>query len=161
MAPYEGQADRRLFRRRFAVAGRAPEQDVGDIGVFRPADADPGQHAVEQLAAPADEGTADTVLVRRSEHPSNASTAARSSARSLAASANACALTSTALCGVVAAATVRVAAAGIAGATGLGTGRIFDCRRSRGSPRIAPPAPTAPCHSRSRESAARSCIRRA
>ena len=58
----EGQADLRLLRRRRAVAGRPPRNDVGDIGLAA-IEADRGDHAVEQLARAADERQALDVLV--------------------------------------------------------------------------------------------------
>ena len=58
----EGPADRRFLRRRPAVAGRAPGDDVGDIDLV-PRQADRREHAVEKLAGPADEGQALDVLV--------------------------------------------------------------------------------------------------
>ncbi len=62
LAPDERQADRRLLRRRRAVAGRPPGHDVGDVD-FRAVEADRRQHAVEQFAGTADEGQALDVFV--------------------------------------------------------------------------------------------------
>ena len=58
----ERPAGERLLRRRRAVAGRAPVDDVGDVHVGF-AQADGGQHLVEQLAGAADEGLAFEVFV--------------------------------------------------------------------------------------------------
>ena len=58
----EGTADLRLLRRRRAVAGRPPGDDVGDVGA-RSVEPDRGDHAVEELAGAADEGEALQVLL--------------------------------------------------------------------------------------------------
>src|SRR6185312_16199688 len=63
VAPDEGQAGGDLLVGRLAVAGRPPEQDIGDVSVAVAAIADRGEHAVEQLAAAADERLAQPVLV--------------------------------------------------------------------------------------------------
>ena len=51
-----------LLRRRRAVAGRAPRNDVGDIGAGA-VEADRRDHQVEQLAGASDEGQAVEVLL--------------------------------------------------------------------------------------------------
>ena len=58
----EGQADLALLRRRRAVAGRAPRNDVGDVGAGA-VEADRRHHQVEQLAGASDEGQALEVLL--------------------------------------------------------------------------------------------------
>ena len=70
MAAREGHADRLLGQRRRAVAGRPPEQDVGDVEVALAAHADGVEHAVHELAAHAHERLAQPVLVgaRRLAH---------------------------------------------------------------------------------------------
>ncbi len=60
----EGQADRDLLRRRRAVAGRPPGQEIGDVDVVLAAQPDGGEHPVEQLARAPDEGQADAVFIR-------------------------------------------------------------------------------------------------
>ena len=58
----EGAADFLLLRRRRAVAGRAPGDDVGDVGA-RAVEPDRRDHAVEQFSGAADEGEALQVLL--------------------------------------------------------------------------------------------------
>ena len=58
----ERQADLRLLRRRRAVAGRPPRNDVGDVGLAA-VEPDRGDHPVEQLAGAADKRQALDVLV--------------------------------------------------------------------------------------------------
>ena len=70
VAAREGEADRLLGQGRRAVAGRPPEQDVGDVEVALAAHADGVEHAVHELAAHADERLAEAILVgaRRLAH---------------------------------------------------------------------------------------------
>ena len=58
----ERQADLALLRRRRAVAGRAPRNDVGDVGAAA-VEPDRRHHQVEQLAGAPDEGQAFEVLL--------------------------------------------------------------------------------------------------
>ena len=58
----ERQADLRLLRRRRAVAGRPPRNDVGDIGVAA-VEPDRGDHPVQQFAGTSDERQPLDVLV--------------------------------------------------------------------------------------------------
>ena len=66
----EGPADLRLLRRRRAVAGRPPGNDVGDVGAL-PVEADRADHAVEQLPGAADEGQAGESSSRPGASPTN------------------------------------------------------------------------------------------
>ena len=91
LALEEGLADRDLGRGRRPVAGRAPEDDVGDPD-RAPVQADRGQHPVEQLAAGADERLALAILLgprapRRSASASPAGCRRRSTAGSRSAAA--------------------------------------------------------------------------
>src|ERR1700683_4047790 len=63
MPPYEGKAKGGLFGGRLAVSRRAPRKGVGYVGCLAALTPDRSEHAVEQLAAPADKGFADPVLV--------------------------------------------------------------------------------------------------
>ena len=58
----ERLADLHLFRRRRAVAGRAPEDEIGDVDIGL-GQVDGGEHAVEKLARAADERLALDILV--------------------------------------------------------------------------------------------------
>ncbi len=58
----ERQADLRLLRRRRAVAGRPPGNDIGDVGVAA-VEPDRGDHPVQQFARTADERQALEVLL--------------------------------------------------------------------------------------------------
>jgi len=60
----EGQADSGFLGAGLAVAGRAPEDGVGDIEVVAAGKADGGEHGVEQLAAGAAERDALNILLR-------------------------------------------------------------------------------------------------
>ena len=70
MAAGEGEAHALLGGGRRAVAGRAPEQDVGDVEAAVAREPDRAHHAVHQLAAHADERLAEPILVgaRRLAH---------------------------------------------------------------------------------------------
>ena len=63
MAAGEGEADGLFGQSRRAVAGRPPEQDVGDVEVALAAHAEGGEHAVEKLTAHAHERLAEAILV--------------------------------------------------------------------------------------------------
>ena len=58
----EGQADLRFLRRRRAVAGRPPRDDIGDVGLAA-VEPDRRDHPVQQLAGTSDERQALDVLV--------------------------------------------------------------------------------------------------
>ena len=62
MAMKEGQADRSFFRRRFAIAGRPPVYDIGDVNLLA-IEADGGQHAIEQLTGSTDKWQAQAVFI--------------------------------------------------------------------------------------------------
>src|SRR2546423_1648959 len=58
----ERQADLTLLRRRRAIAGRAPWNDIGNIGAGT-VEADSRHHQVEQLSGASDKGQAFEVLL--------------------------------------------------------------------------------------------------
>ncbi len=63
VAAQERKAGRRLLRRRVAIAGRPPVQDIGDVDIGLPVEPDGGKHPIEQFSRAAHEGQPCGVLV--------------------------------------------------------------------------------------------------